>query len=125
MGKLDGKIAIITGGASGIGEQMTHLFVAEGATVIAADINEEGLRKIEEHSEKIVGIRLDVTNEEDWQALVEKVEKDFGRIDILINNAGVTSEKTIDETTYKDWEFIMKINGFGTMLGIKYVAPKM
>src|SRR5699024_9106520 len=68
---------------------------------------------------------LDVSNEEDWQALVEKVEKDFGRIDILINNAGVTSEKTIDETTYKDWELIMKINGFGTMLGIKYVAPKM
>src|SRR5699024_3886354 len=60
-----------------------------------------------------------------WQALVDKVEKEYGRIDILINNAGVSSEKSIEEITYKDWEFLMKINGFGTMLGIKYVAPLM
>lgn len=125
MGKLDGKIAIITGGASGIGEKMTHLFIEEGATVIAADINEEGLHKIENQHEKIFGMKLDVSKEKDWQELVEKVEKDHGRIDILVNNAGVTSEKTIEETEYKDWEFLMKINGFGTMLGMKYVAPVM
>src|SRR5690625_4873065 len=106
MGKLEGKIAIITGGASGIGEKMTHLFVDEGATVIAADINEEGLQNIESQHERITGLKLDVSSEEDWQELVDKVEKDFGKIDILINNAGVTTEKDITETGYKDWEFL-------------------
>lgn len=125
MGKLKGKIAVITGGASGIGKSLTHLFVSEGATVVAADINEDALQKVSEESDKIKGIKLDVSNEEDWQSLVHQVEQDFGRIDILINNAGVTSEKMINDIDYKDWEFLMKINGFGTLLGMKYVAPLM
>ncbi|PXW90324.1 NAD(P)-dependent dehydrogenase (short-subunit alcohol dehydrogenase family) [Pseudogracilibacillus auburnensis] len=125
MGKLNGKIAIITGGASGIGESLTHLFVEEGATVIAADINEEALQKISTKSDRIVGMKLDVSKEENWQELVQQVENEFGRIDILINNAGVTSEKPIEQVDYADWEFLLKINGFGTMLGIKYVAPTM
>ncbi len=125
MKRLAEKIAVITGGASGIGGKLTQMFVDEGATVIAADINEDGLQKIEEYSSKVKGIKLDVSSEKDWQHLVETVEKEFGRIDILVNNAGVTSEKTIEQIDYKDWEFLMKINGFGTMLGIKYVAPLM
>ncbi|MGM8211215.1 SDR family NAD(P)-dependent oxidoreductase [Virgibacillus sp. W0430] len=124
MGRLNEKVAIITGGASGIGASMATLFRNEGATVIAADINQEALDKISEH-ENIHGMKLDVSSEEDWQALVENVESQFGKIDILINNAGVTSEKTIDQINYKDWEFLSKINGFGAMMGIKYVAPAM
>lgn len=125
MGKLTGKIAVITGGASGIGKSLTHLFVSEGAIVIAADINEEALRQVSKENENIKGMKLDVSNEADWQSLVHEVEEEFGRIDILINNAGVTSEKMIHDIDYKDWELLTKINGFGTMLGIKYVTPVM
>lgn len=124
MGRLSGKVAIITGGASGIGKQMSHLFVAEGATVIAADINETALQAVSEH-EQIQGIKLDVSNEDDWKELVEQVEAEYGRIDILINNAGVTSEKPIEEIDYEDWEFLSKINGFGAMLGLKHVGAAM
>ncbi|MGM8365730.1 SDR family NAD(P)-dependent oxidoreductase [Virgibacillus sp. W0181] len=124
MARLDGKVAIITGGASGIGAEMATMFTGEGATVIAADINQDALDKISEN-ENIHGMKLDVSAEEDWQSLVEKVVNDFGKIDILINNAGVTSEKPITEINYKDWEFLSKINGFGAMMGIKYVAPAM
>ncbi|WP_284140256.1 MULTISPECIES: SDR family oxidoreductase [unclassified Virgibacillus] len=124
MGKLQDKIAIITGGASGIGAMMVDLFTKEGATVIAADINEDALKKISE-KENVHGMKLDVSSEEAWKTLTKNVKDQFGRIDILVNNAGVSTEKTIEELDYKDWEFLNKINGFGTMLGIKYTAPYM
>lgn len=124
MSRLANKIAIITGGASGIGKKMSHIFVEQGATVIAADINEAALNEVSEH-ENIQGIKLDVSNEEDWKNLVDKVEQEHGRIDILINNAGVTSEKAIQDVDYKDWEFLNKINGFGAMMGLKYVGAAM
>lgn len=124
MGRLQGKIAIITGGASGIGEKMSDLFVKEGATVIAADINEAALEKVNK-KENMQGITLDVSNEDDWKNLVEQVEKEHGKIDILVNNAGVTSEKMLNSIDYKDWEFLNKINGFGALLGHKYVGQAM
>lgn len=124
MGRLQDKVAIITGGASGIGESMANLFAAEGATVIAADINQDALDKISE-KDGIHGMKLDVSSEQDWQQLVQKVSEQFGRIDILVNNAGITSEKAVDQITYEDWERLLKINGFGTLLGLKYVAPVM
>src|SRR5699024_2138467 len=103
MGRLQDKIAVITGGASGIGEKMSELFVKEGATVIAADINEAALEKVK-NKENMQAIRLDVSNEDDWKKLVEQVEKEHGKIDILVNNAGVTSEKMLNSIDYKDWE---------------------
>ena len=124
MGRLQGKIAIITGGASGIGEKISELFVKEGATVIAADINEAALEKVNK-KENMQGITLDVSNEEDWKNLVEQIEKEYGKIDILVNNAGVTSEKMLTNIDYKDWEFLNKINGFGALLGHKYVGQRM
>lgn len=124
MGRLDGKVAIITGGASGIGARMAKLFKKEGATVIAADRSEKALDSIN-HLDSIHGMKLDITVEEDWKRVIEEVKKEFGKIDILINNAGVTSEKEIQDITYEDWELLSKINGFGTLLGIKYVAPQM
>lgn len=124
MGRLNEKVAIITGGASGIGASMTKLFANEGATVIAADINEEALKEISK-VENVHGMKLDVASEGDWQALVENVESKFDKIDILVNNAGVTSEKMIDDIDYENWELLSKINGFGAMMGLKYVAPAM
>lgn len=124
MSRLKDKVAIITGGASGIGASLAKLFTAEGATVIAADINQDALNEISTH-ENIHGMKLDVTSEENWQTLVNNVEKQFGKIDILINNAGVSSEKSIQQIDYKDWELLSKINGFGTLLGLKYIIPIM
>lgn len=70
-------------------------------------------------------MKLDVSSEEDWKKLVQDVDEKFGKIDILVNNAGITSEKGIDQVTYEDWEPLLKINGFGTMLGLKHLGAYM
>ncbi|HEY4599799.1 MAG TPA: SDR family oxidoreductase [Cerasibacillus sp.] len=124
MGKLDGKVAIITGGASGIGEGMVDLFRTEGATVIAADINEEALNKVSE-KENVFGMKLDVSSDENWRKFAKEVKEKFGSIDILVNNAGVSSEKAYTEIDKEDWDFMMSINGFGPFAGMKHVAPIM
>ena len=117
MGKLQGKVAIVTGGASGIGEGMVDLFVAEGATVIAADINEEALAKASE-KENVHGMKLDVSSDEGWATFAKEVKEKFGSIDILVNNAGVSSEKPYSEINKADWDFMMSINGFGPFAGM-------
>lgn len=124
MGKLTGKVAIVTGGASGIGEGMVDLFRREGATVIAADINEDALAKASE-KENVHGMKLDVSSDEAWATFAKDVKEKFGQIDILVNNAGVSSEKPYTEIGKDDWDFMMSINGFGPFAGMKYVAPIM
>lgn len=124
MGKLTGKVAVITGGASGIGEKMVDLFRKEGATVIAADINEDALAKANE-KENVHGMKLDVSSEEAWAQFAKDIKTKFGSIDILVNNAGVSSEKPYTEIDKEDWDFMMTINGFGPFAGIKHIAPIM
>src|SRR5690625_652949 len=121
MARLTDKIAIITGGASGIGEKIVERFLEEEATVIVADINLDSI----EETDKLISKQLDVTSEEGWDELTKFVKEKFGRIDILVNNAGVSTEATIDRFDYADWERCNKINGFGTMLGLKYTLPYM
>lgn len=124
MGRLDEKIAIVTGGASGIGEKMVDLFSAEGATVIAADINEEALERANQ-KENVVGMKLDVSSDDDWAQLAKEIKERFGKIDILINNAGISSEKSYKDITVDDWKTMLTINGFGPFAGIKHIAPYM
>lgn len=124
MGRLNEKVAIITGGASGIGAKIAERFLQEGATVIAADINIDGLKNMLDN-DKLVGMTLDVTSEEGWEELTKKVADEYGKIDILVNNAGVSTEKTLEHVNYEDWERNNKINGFGAMIGMKYVIPYM
>lgn len=124
MGKLQGKIAIVTGGASGIGEGMVDLFRNEGATVIAADINEEALAKASE-KENVHGMKLDVSSDEAWATFAKEVKEKFGQIDVLVNNAGVSSEKAYTDIDKADWDFMMAINGFGPFAGMKHIAPIM
>ena len=121
---MDDKVVIITGGASGIGAGMVEVFVEEGAKVIAADINEEAL-KVASEKENVFGMKLDVSSDEAWASLVEEVKAKFGKIDVLVNNAGVSSEKSYKDIDLNDWEFMMKINGFGAFAGMKHVAPVM
>lgn len=122
--RLANKVAIITGGASGMGERMVQLFSQEGAQVIAADINELGLEKISKLP-NVTGMKLNVSSEEDWSNLLKKVKERYGKIDILVNNAGISSEKPLEDTTFDDWNKMMTINGFGPFLGLKHVFPYM
>ncbi len=124
MGRLNGKVAIITGGASGIGEYMVNLFAEEGAYVIAADINEELLDKSSEKA-RVYGMKLNVSSDEEWGNLVKNAIEQFGHIDILINNAGITSEKPFSEIELNDWQKVLTVNGFGPFAGMKHVAPYM
>lgn len=124
MKRLNNKVAIITGGASGIGKQMVQLFQKEGATVIAADINEDTLHEISK-LENVHGYKLDVSSDDAWANFAKETKEKFGKIDILVNNAGVSSEKPFDEIDLEDWEFMMSINGFGPFAGMKHIAPIM
>lgn len=122
--RLDGKIAIVTGGASGIGEKMVDLFSGEGATVIAADINEEALERANQ-KENVLGLKLDVSSDEDWAQLAKEIKARFGRIDVLVNNAGISSEKNFKDIDLDDWQLMHKINSYGPFAGIKHIAPYM
>ncbi len=125
MGALDGKTAIVTGGTSGIGERIVELFVDEGARVVVAARREaEGAAL-----EKRLGVRFirtDVSSEGDVKAMVDHAVKAFGRIDCLVNNAGIPSPMvSISEIDVETIDRLMAVNVRGVLLGIKHVAPVM
>lgn len=124
MGRLDGKVAIVTGGASGIGEKMVDVFSREGAIAIAADIDEKALEAAEQ-KENVYGMKLNVASDEDWMAFAQDVKNRFGSIDILVNNAGITTEKPFSEINVDDWQKMLTVNGFGPFAGMKHIAPMM
>ncbi|CAM4190752.1 SDR family NAD(P)-dependent oxidoreductase [Lederbergia lenta] len=124
MGRLDNKVAIITGGASGIGLGMVELFSKEGAIVIAADINDEALEKVSQ-MDNVHGMKLNVASDEGWATFAKEVNDRFGKIDILVNNAGISSEKPYQDINLDDWQKMLSINGFGPFAGMKHVAPYM
>lgn len=124
MGKLDGKVAIVTGAAMGMGAADAKILAHEGATVIVADINEKEGTAVA----KTTGgsyHHLDVTDEGNWSALVSSVIADHGNIDILINNAGVLAITPLVASTLEEWNRVLAINLTGTFLGIRAVAESM
>lgn len=129
MGRLDGKVAIITGGALGIGEADCKLFAEEGAKVVVADINEaEGKRVCQEINKAggdAIFVKIDVSKEADWEVLIKETLDKFGKLNILINNAGVSLGKNIEDTTLDEWNWLMGINATGVFLGTKYAIKAM
>lgn len=126
MGRLDNKVAVITGAAGGMGESHAQLFVDEGAKVIVADFNAENGQKVADKlGENAHFIKIDVSKEEDWKSLVEETEKVFGPINILINNAGVSNYASIEDVDYDDYKRHMEINADSVLLGTKYVTQSM
>ncbi len=126
MQRLANKIAIITGGARGMGAETCRLFVAEGASVVIADLLEaEGLALAEELGQAASFRRLDVSDEGDWQRLVNETVQRFGRIDVLVNNAAVLVFGAIEQLAKADFERALAVNLTGTFLGIHTVAPIM
>jgi NAD(P)-dependent dehydrogenase (short-subunit alcohol dehydrogenase family) len=126
-GRLDGKVAVITGAASGIGRATVDLFVAEGARVIAADIQEDKGAKIEhDHKGKAKFVRCDVMQEADIAAAVGASEKEFGRLDVLFNNAGVGGvRETADGVSAEGFDSVMHLHVRAALFGMKYAAPLM
>jgi 3alpha(or 20beta)-hydroxysteroid dehydrogenase len=126
MGRLDGKVAIITGAARGQGEAEARLFVAEGARVVVADVlADEGAAVASSLGPAAVFAPLDVTSEDQWQAAVSLAEERFGPVNVLVNNAGVLLFQSIDKTDPADFERIMRVNVHGVFLGIRAVTPSM
>ena len=124
--RLDGKIILITGASGGQGREEAKLFAKHGAKLVLTDINEDGLNEtvslVEENHEDILTLKHDISLEEDWQFVIEKAEKRFGRLDGLINNAGILIRNGIYDTSLVEFEKIQSINTNGTFLGMKYGA---
>lgn len=125
-GNLQDKVAIITGGASGMGAADARLFVQEGAKVVITDLNEEdGKALAEELGANAIFVKHNVTSEQEWAHVLERTLETFGRVDVLVNNAGILSIKPIEETTAQDFNRIMDVNVNGVFLGMKTVVPPM
>jgi NAD(P)-dependent dehydrogenase (short-subunit alcohol dehydrogenase family) len=127
MGRLDGKVAIVTGGASGIGEASVNLFAAEGAQVIAADVENERGRRIEmKHMGRVVYLHADVSLEEDVRSIVKAAIDSWGRLDVMFNNAGIVGAVgPIEGVSVEDFDRTIRVNLRGVFLGIKYAASVM
>ncbi len=127
--RLEGKVALISGGARGQGAVEARLFAQEGAKVVIADILDEQGKQVEAEIAEAGGdatyVHLDVTSESDWNNAVQTAVTSYGKLDILVNNAGILIRKGVEETTVEDWDRIMDINGKGVFLGTKAAIPAM
>jgi 3(or 17)beta-hydroxysteroid dehydrogenase len=126
--RLTGKVALITGGASGMGRSEAMIFAHEGAKVAVGDVLEAEGRDVVDHITKAGGqarfVKVDVTNETDWQAAVQAAVAAFGKLDILVNNAGISGSGP-DTMSVDVWNKVMDINAKGVFLGMKYAIPAM
>ncbi|HBF00122.1 MAG TPA: cyclopentanol dehydrogenase [Dehalococcoidia bacterium] len=129
MGRLSGKVAIISGGARGQGAEEARLFASEGAKVIIGDIlDSEGIQvesEIVEQGGEAKFVRLDVSIEEDWSKAVQLAISEYGKLDILVNNAGILLMKGVEDTTSEEWDHLQNINSKGVFLGSKAVISAM
>ena len=127
--RLEGKVALITGGSRGQGAAEARLFANEGAAVVIADVLEEEGKQLEAEINETGGralfVKLDVTSESDWQQCIADTVERFGKLDVLINNAGIYSRTMIEDTTVEEWERIMSVNTTGVFLGTKHAIPEM
>jgi NAD(P)-dependent dehydrogenase (short-subunit alcohol dehydrogenase family) len=120
-GRVDSKVALVTGGASGIGHATAQRLFDEGATVIVGDIEEPEL--FDDASVDFVD--LDVSSERQWEEAIEYLESSYGELDVLFNNAGVISYESIDQTDLDSWERDVAVNQTGVFLGMKHAIPLM
>ena len=127
--RLQGKVALISGAAGGMGEAEAKLFAREGAKVVVADLLEAEGRQVVSDITATGGearfVRLDVTSEEDWQEVVGSTVATFGLLNILVNNAGISGSSDSDLMSTAAWDRLMAVNARGVFLGMKYAIPAM
>jgi len=127
MGRLDGKVAIVTGGASGIGKGIAELFVAEGARVLIADLDNDGIGAMVASlgHNYVDGAGVDVGDEEAVGRMVEQAVRRFGRLDVAVNNAGVGGFSPIQAYPLADWDRVIRTTATGTFLCIKHESARL
>jgi len=129
MNRLDGKIALLSGAARGIGAETARKMAAAGASVVVGDVladrARETAKEITDAGGKALALTLDVTTEASWAAAVAAATKQFGKLDILVNNAGIFLGKDLMEATLEDWNRLVAINMTGVWLGTKMCAPAL
>jgi 3alpha(or 20beta)-hydroxysteroid dehydrogenase len=129
MGRLSGKVALITGASGGQGAEEAKLFAEEGAKVVLADVNKEGLDALVEDINarglEALAVVLDVSSEEQWSDAIRQVDERYGRLDVLVNNAGIMAFGGVVETEVQAWNRMVSINQTGPWLGMKYSVPLM
>jgi NAD(P)-dependent dehydrogenase (short-subunit alcohol dehydrogenase family) len=127
--RLAGKVALITGGASGMGQSEVAIFAREGAKVVVADILEFEARQVVEKIGAAGGqarfVKLDVTSETDWEAAVKATVTAFGKLDLLVNNAGISGTFDPDTLSTSAWDTLLNVNAKGVFLGMKHAVPAM
>ena len=127
--RLQGKVAIITGGARGQGEAEARMFAREGAKVVFGDVLDDEGRQVEAEiaaaGGEAVYVRLDVTDENSWREAVGTAVSRFGKVDILVNNAGIASWNAGDDASVAEWDRLMEVNAKGVFLGTQAVIPAM
>lgn len=128
MNNIKEKVIIVTGAGNGIGREIVKLLCKEGAYVIATDIKYEDVNKCikEMNNNNIIGLKLDVTSENDWVKCIEIIIKKYDKIDVLVNNAGIVGKNLkLHEHTIEDWNKVIEINLTGPFLGMKHIIPIM
>lgn len=129
MDRVKSKAVIITGAARGLGKAQARLLAEEGAKVIVTDIDENAGNRVAEEIGRDGGtaifIKQDVTDEQNWREVIEKTLSEFGRLDVLVNNAGVIIRKGIEETSLEEWRRVMSVNMEGVFLGTKHAMGAM
>lgn len=129
MRRLEGRVAIVTGAASGNGKETAKRLVEEGAAVLVTDIQavagEATVRELQEAGGRAAFFRHDVTSESDWEGAVAAAVAELGGLDILVNNAGMGDIKPIEETTLAEWDRTVSIDQTGVFLGMKIAAPEL
>jgi NAD(P)-dependent dehydrogenase (short-subunit alcohol dehydrogenase family) len=124
MNRLEGRVALVTGAASGIGKATAQRLASEGAAVLVTDIAAD-VKEINDGGGKAAFFRHDVTSESDWEAATAKAVEEFGGLDIVVNNAGMGDLKTIEDTTLEEWNRTVAIDQTGVFLGMKVAAPHL
>ena len=124
--RLQGKVALVTGGASGVGLEVVKLLLGEGAKVAFSDINETaGQQLAAELGDGSMFVRHDVSSETDWTLVMAAVQQRLGRLDVLVNNAGILLFKSILQTSKQEYERVIDVNLVGSFLGVKFVGEHM
>ena len=125
MDRLEGKVALVTGGLRGIGRAIVERFVEEGARVMATDLDADGGGIEAEQGDRVVYHRLDVTRDADWAAALTTLDARLGRYDILVNNAGTSRTGSIADASEADWQFVMNANALSVFLGCRHAVRLM